>query len=444
MQKVLRVRGLRVRYAGGDWVLKGLNFELGKGEVVLIIGESGSGKTTFVRAITGLAGRVYNAVVEGYIEISGKPLAEWGWEEVRDKIGVVLQNPRATLVYPIVYDDLISHAYSIYGSADSAERALSNATKLLRISHLLNKHVDQLSGGELRRVSIAKALLSNPEVIVLDEPLMWLDDKGMEEVRKTIEILKLHEISVVVLEHRYRSLVEVADRMLRLESGVLAPIESPLEVGGGFTTLKQAATTQEERDPVLEVRNVEVKVGELVLKDISLRISRGEKVVIYGGNGSGKTTLLRVITGVIKPAKGVVKRRGGILYIPQIPYLYFTESSLVDELKLAGLPDAGKASTGKTRFDLDRSPFSLSWGEALEFIVEMALESRSELVLMDEPFSGLSYTSRKTLGGRLLASPKAVVVTASNRENLEFLAGFKLLELKEGRLVEKGLLGDLR
>ena len=444
MQKVLRARGLKVRYAGGGWVLKGLNFELGKGEVVLIVGESGSGKTTFVRAITGLAGRVYNAVVEGYIEISGKPLADWGWEEVRDKIGVVLQNPRATLVYPIVYDDLISHAYSIYGSASTAERALSNITKLLRISHLLNKHVDQLSGGELRRVSIAKALLSNPEIIILDEPLMWLDDKGMEEVRRAIEILRLHEVSVVVLEHRYKSLVEVADRVLRLEGGVLTPVETPLEAGRVSTTLKQASTTQERGDPVLEVRNVEVRAGQLVLKDISLRVGRGEKVVIYGGNGSGKTTLLRVITGVIKPAKGVVKRRGGILYIPQIPYLYFTETSLGDELKLAGLPDVGKTSVDRTRFDLDRSPFTLSWGEALEFIVEMALEARSELVLMDEPFSGISYTSRKTIGERLLASPKAVVVTASSRENLEFLTGFKLLELKEGRLFEKGLLGGLR
>ena len=444
MEKVLIVKDLRVRYAGGGWVLKGLDFELGKGEVVLIVGESGSGKTTFVRAITGLAGRVYNAVVEGYIEISGKPLADWSWEEVRDKMGVVLQNPRATMVYPIVYDDLISHAYSIYGSASTAERALSNITKLLRISHLLNKHVDQLSGGELRRASIAKALLSNPEIIILDEPLMWLDDKGMEEVRRAIEILKLHEVSVVVLEHRYKSLVEVADRVLRLEGGVLTPVETPLEAGRVSTTLKQASTTQKGGDPVLEVRNVEVRAGELILKDISLRVGRGEKVVIYGGNGSGKTTLLRVIAGVIKPARGVVKRRGSTLYVPQIPYLYFTETSLGDELKLAGLPDVGKALAEKTGFDLDRSPFTLSWGEALEFIVEMALESRSELVLMDEPFSGISYTSRKTIGERLLASPKAVVVTASSRENLEFLTGFKLLELKEGRLFEKGLLGGLR
>ncbi|MGC9121798.1 MAG: ATP-binding cassette domain-containing protein, partial [Thermogladius sp.] len=365
MSKVLRVKGLRVRYPGGDWVLKGLDLEVGKGEVALIVGGTGSGKTTFVRAITCVASKLYHADVEGVVEIGGVKLTDESWEYVKDRIKVVPQNPRAALVYPVVYEDLVSYAHQVYRSKSLAEKAISNVSKVFKISHLLERHVDQLSGGELRRVSIAKSMISSPDIVVLDEPLMWLDDNGVREVRSAIEILKLYDVAVVVLEHRFKRLLDLADKVLLLKDGVLNPMDGVNTgedtAGVGITPEKPTAG---ERDVLLELRDVSLHVGSLSLNRISLKVKRGDKVVVYGLNGSGKTTLFKLIAGVLKPEKGEVVRRAETLYIPQVPYLYFTEGSLSEEARAVGAGHALPGLYSGRALSLDRSPFTLSWGEA--------------------------------------------------------------------------------
>ncbi|AFK51217.1 ABC transporter related protein [Thermogladius calderae 1633] len=436
------MKGLRVRYPGGDWVLKGLDLEVGKGEVALIVGGAGSGKTTFVRAITSVASQLYHADVEGVIEIGGVKLTDKSWEYVKDRVKVVPQNPRAALVYPVVYEDLMSYAHQVYRSKFLAEKAISNVSKVFKISHLLDRHVDQLSGGELRRVSIAKSMISSPDIVVLDEPLMWLDDNGVREVRNAIEILKLYDVAVVVLEHRFKRLLDLADKVLLLKNGVLSQVDdvntSEDTAGVGVIPEKPAFG---ERDVLLELRDVSLHVGSLSLNRLNLTVGRGDKVVVYGLNGSGKTTLFKLIAGVLRPEKGRVVRRAETLYLPQIPYLYFTEGSLSEEVKAVG---AGHASLGLhlvRALSQDRSPFTLSWGEAVRFIVELSLNSRHELLLLDEPFSGLTYQDREEIGRRLAETSKTILVAASSTEHLVYLKGFRLVELRDGTLTEKGFVG---
>ena len=442
MSKVLRVKGLRVRYPGGDWVLKGLDLEVGKGEVALIVGGTGSGKTTFVRAITCVASKLYHADVEGVVEIGGVKLTDESWEYVKDRIKVVPQNPRAALVYPVVYEDLVSYAHQVYKSKSLAEKAISNVSKVFKISHLLDRHVDQLSGGELRRVSIAKSMISSPDIVVLDEPLMWLDDNGVREVRSAIEILKLYDVAVVVLEHRFKRLLDLADKVLLLKDGVLNRMDgvNTGEDRAGVSITPEKPTVG-ERDVLLELRDVSLHVGSLSLNRISLKVKRGDKVVVYGLNGSGKTTLFKLIAGVLKPEKGRVVRRAETLYIPQVPYLYFTEGSLSEEARAVGAGHALPGLYSGRALSLDRSPFTLSWGEAVRFIVELSLSSRHELLLLDEPFSGLTYQDREEIGRRLAETSKTIIVAASSTEHLVYLKGFRLVELRDGTLTERGVVG---
>ncbi|WP_440059244.1 ATP-binding cassette domain-containing protein [Thermogladius sp. 4427co] len=441
MEKVLRVRGLKVKYPGSDWVLKGVDLDLGFGETVIIVGDSGSGKTTLVRALTGIAEELYNAVVEGRVEIGGQVLKDRSWKAFNKRVKVVCQNPKSNIVYPVVFDDLLSYATEIYGSTRLAEREIANVSKILKITHLLNRSVNKLSGGELRRVAIAKAMLSKPDIIIFDEPLMWLDDRGVLEFRKALEVLKINGISSIILEHKYKSLIDLADKLYLLNDGVLHDFNpeddmSPTPPPGDRITKRSGET-------VVSLKNIYLRMGDVVFRGLNLEARRGDKIAIYGLNGAGKTTLLKVIAGIVKPDKGSIVRSTSMLYIPQIPYLFFTEYSIMDEVNsLARNVDAVKLFKELGfRGDSGKTPYSLSWGEAVKLSISLSLISKHELILLDEPFSGLSYKDRLRYGEMLANSEKTIIVTTSSLENLRFLPGFKRFELSDGIVKELKITG---
>ncbi|MEM1619867.1 MAG: ATP-binding cassette domain-containing protein [Fervidicoccaceae archaeon] len=443
MGLALRVEGLWFRYPGGPWVLRGASMALGEGEIALIAGGSGSGKTTLARAITGSGVEVYGGEMRGVVEVGGvNPLAHRG--RISELVQVVSQNPWAHFAEHVVGEDLLAYAEELYGPSEGSRR-LEEALELVGAESLVDKLVSELSGGQLRRAAIAKALLSDPELLILDEPMMWLDEEGEAQVIEVVERLKASGRSVLILEHRYAPLMRIVDRSYAMEGGRIEEFEPRVPAA-------RARGPRERRGPgevVLRARGLRFRYsrrGPWVLEGVDLDVEMGELVAVYGRNGSGKSTLLKLLAGYLKPTSGSVERRGRAFYVPQIPYLLFSEETVEGEIEALCPPRSECAERGAELArtlagldGLDSSPFSLSWGQQVRLAVALALASRASILLMDEPFSGLPYSDRLELSSILRSAPAAKIVSAASRESLEILEPDRALELSGGRLREVDL-----
>ncbi|MFZ8783077.1 MAG: ABC transporter ATP-binding protein [Desulfurococcaceae archaeon] len=446
--RVIEARNLWFKYPRGDWVLRGVDLEVKRGEHVLVVGETGSGKTTLLRALTGLGVLVYGGEVKGSIRILGRDLSEYTTSELSRIVGVVGQNPYAYFSDLHVGEDLYNYALRIHGDSTRAVRAVRKVVEAFSLHSLLDRYFFELSGGEAKRVVVAKALISDPPVLLVDEPLMWLDEQGVGEVMSVLEVLRRLGKSVFVFEHRIAPILDYFDRVLVIRAGVLR------EVTGSARRLlvKRRSLLNEERSERVLDSEREVVLGasdlyyyygsKLVLRGVNVTVRSGDKVLIYGANGSGKTTLLKLLAGYLKPTRGRVERRGDAVYIPQNVILFYTEESLrreVEEIcrsrrRGPRCIEEGLKSVKNAGIDPDASPFSLSHGQMVKLAVLLAILSGATTLLLDEPFSGLTYADRLRLVKELIGLDRAVVLASSWLEPATVSGWTTVLKLEDHTL----------
>ena len=458
MNNVVEVKNLWLRYKDGNWILKGLSFEASANEVILIVGRSGSGKSSFAKALIGIAQSIFGAEVSGEISLCSKRLDEMSLREVQMCVQIVNQDPYTHFLEPIPIDDLISYAEKFYG-----EEALSYVNKIVRllnIESIVEKPITVLSNGQMRRISIAKTLIPNPKVLILDEPFMWLDDSdGMELVENVIDMLRKMGKTVIVFEHRFKYLANKVDKFYVLKNGVLEKLDTHIlknKMNGVNNQgnanlvnhkLDDLANQISQCDVVLEMNNVWYKYDDSgwILKNVDMRICKGDTIVIYGVNGSGKSTLLRILAGALKPVKGYVKRYADVSYVPQLPYLFFTEDSVNEEIeaickaKKLGVKCIEKCKEVLKRFgydDFEKLPLNLSWGQATRLSTLLAyFTSKKGVVLFDEPFTGSTYIEAYQLIQTLSTlSDVAKIITLSSKDYIPLFPYAKTYVLEEGVL----------
>lgn len=451
---VIDVKNLWFKYREGKWILRGVNFYVKKGETVLIVGPSGGGKTSLARVLTGLAVPVFDAKVEGEILLCSRPIQTLNIDEIERCVQVVNQDPYTHFLEPVVFDDLISYAERLHGNR--ALEVVETVVNLLKLNDVVSKPIINLSCGQLRRAAIAKSLLSNPSAIILDEPLMWLDDvEGVDVVKNVLEILKKLGKSIIIMEHRFLHLIDKADSVYVLKNGLLYSVKH-LEANTNNNGVKNTTKTNNNAEvnpiektctPVLELHHVWFKYEESpwILKDVSLRVCQGDAIVIYGRNGSGKSTLLRIIAGLLKPVKGIRKVYNDVLYIPQIPYLFITEDTIFDEVKAIcrsrKLDNECIAKGVKTLEsfgirNMDELPINLSWGEQTRLAVLLAsIVVRNGVLLLDEPFTGSTYVDSLNLIDLLINVPRITkIITLSSKDYISLIKGAKAYIIDDGHL----------
>lgn len=231
----LSVDNLHLTY-GDNPVLKGVSMELKRGEVVSLLGPSGSGKTTLLRAVAGLekptAGRI---TIGNNVVYDGSPRSEIPAEE--RNLGLVFQS-YALWPHKTVFDNVAYPLKLRQVASGEIKQRVQSVLEQLGLGHLGNRHPHQLSGGQQQRVAIGRALVYNPPVILLDEPLSNLDAKLREEARVFLRelIIKLG-LSALMVTHDQNEAMAISDRILLLNNGVIEQQGTPQEMYGNPATL---------------------------------------------------------------------------------------------------------------------------------------------------------------------------------------------------------------
>ena len=227
MDDIIRIDGLEKRF-GEVHAVNNLSFRVKRGELFAFLGVNGAGKSTTISIMCGLLEKD-----GGNVEICGKNVGT-DMREIAKKLGVVFQNS-ALAARLSVKDNLVSRAalYGIYGA--EAKKRIDELAEKLCFKDLMTRTVGKLSGGQRRRIDVARALLHKPEVLILDEPTTGLDPQTRKTLWEVIRDLRIHDGMTVFLTTHYMEESTDADYVIILDSGKIATEGTPLELKNRYT-----------------------------------------------------------------------------------------------------------------------------------------------------------------------------------------------------------------
>ncbi|MEU5981053.1 ATP-binding cassette domain-containing protein [Streptomyces sp. NPDC047434] len=226
---MIRFENVSVTYAErGAPTLRNLDLTVPEGELVLLVGPSGVGKSTLLGAVSGLVPHFTGGTLTGRVTVAGRDTRTHKPRELADVVGTVGQDPQAHFVTDTVEDELAYGMESLGLAPAVMRRRVEETLDLLGLAELRDRPIATLSGGQQQRVAIGSVLTPHPRVLVLDEPTSALDPAAAEDVLAVLQRL-VHDLGTTVLmaEHRLERVVQYADRVLLLPEGVMGP---PAEV----------------------------------------------------------------------------------------------------------------------------------------------------------------------------------------------------------------------
>ncbi|MGW7276745.1 ABC transporter ATP-binding protein [Streptomyces sp. NPDC054844] len=226
---MIRFEDVSVTYDGvAEPTVRGVDFEVPEGELVLLAGPSGVGKSTVLGAVSGLVPHFTGGTLSGRVTVAGRDTRTHKPRELADVVGTVGQDPLSHFVTDTVEDELAYGMESLGLAPDVMRRRVEETLDLLGLSDLRGRPIATLSGGQRQRVAIGSVLTPHPRVLVLDEPTSALDPAAAEEVLAVLQRL-VHDLGTTVLmaEHRLERVIQYADQVVLLPSPGAAPLLGP-------------------------------------------------------------------------------------------------------------------------------------------------------------------------------------------------------------------------
>ncbi len=212
-------------------VLKNINLEINTGEIVLIAGHSGCGKSTFLKSINGLIPHMYDGVISGSVNVNGKKVSEMKINELATNVGYIFQNPDNQIFMFSVERDIAFGLEHTGIDRNEMRKRVDWAMNIMKIKHLADRAPHTLSDGQKQRVAIAGVLSMKPNILILDEPTSLLDPYTALELVNTLKYLKKEfNMTILIVEHRLDLLVDIIDRILILNQGEVFYDGSPTNI----------------------------------------------------------------------------------------------------------------------------------------------------------------------------------------------------------------------
>ena len=478
-------------------VLEDLNLTIAEGEMVLVIGPTGSGKSSLLRLINGLVPHHTGGILAGDVSVNGLSTQMTKPGGMAHLIGIVGQNPANGFVADTVEEELAFGMEVLNLPNDVMRKRVEEVLDLLSLAPLRNRSIATLSGGEQQRVAIGSALVTHPKVLVLDEPTSALDPIAAEEVLSILHRL-VHDLglTVVIAEHKLERVIQFADRIVYINGEGVANVGTPEEIlmqspiappivhlakalglkEIGVTVREMRRMTTQYRDiettstvetppttsKVITFEKLTVSYGDTnALNSITSEIFAGEVVAVMGRNGAGKSSLLKALAGVNQPTGGSIsllgknpfelhgkQRRETIGFIPQEPSDLLYGQSVAIECEQA---DRDNELTAGTTYAVLQQlvpgistathPRDLSEGQRLGLALSVVLSSNPSILILDEPTRGLDYQAKNELTRMLInfsaSFGKAVILATHDVELVAELAS-RVIFIADGDIVADG------
>ena len=457
----IKLRNVVFRFDGRQVnSLEDISLEVEPGECVLLAGRSGSGKTTLLHCLSGLIPEYYQGGLYGCIRIG---TGEVSWREVplwqkAATVGTVFQDPRHQFFSARVEQELLLSPAPTNRSEEEQLEQLDNILSRLELFDMRHRLLDSLSSGEQQRVAICTAMYLAPQILVLDEPAANLSAGGIIALKEFLRKAKAQGTTIVIAEHRFTWLREIADQLVVLDKGSVAYQGSTGKLDDQdfckqFGLRRDDTGEQEKQSPEVSSSVKNGKTPVFTLDGLGFRHNKQqdwlwqrlnrdfhseEVVALTGKNGCGKTTLLGVIFGLLKPSQGMVdfsKEKTVKAMALQHSDLQLFASTVAREI--SSVPD--EQEEWLSRFNLlhlkDRHPLTLSGGEMQRLVLATAFaevdKKPGAILLLDEPTSGMDGEQLRNLTREIqnLQTQGISIVMATHDSELIRESGAATMEL---------------
>ena len=465
MVDMIEIENLSFSFLGARRsVLKNINLRIKQGEFVAILGPNGCGKTTLALCMTGIIPHFFQGRFEGRVLINGKDTRENEIHDIISDVGILMQDYESQLFFPRVEDEI---RFQIENFGISSKK-MEEISKEMKLSPLLKRNPLELSEGEKQRVIIASILVTDPDILILDEPTSQLDSEEREHLLAILRHLNAHGKTIILITHNTHS-ARYCSRFLVIRDGRI--VEDTRDRG----FLEKAHISDLGIEPInynwdnhkistsndlqIIIRDLSYKVERPVLKKISADIGNGEFILILGKNGSGKTTLVKHLNKLLKVQKGRIIINGKSIeyysqreiakligFIFQNPEHQIFRNSVEDEIRFTldslGLNEDNLNKTLEL-FNLkeyrDRSPHAFSTGEKQRIALASVLVSEPDIIILDEPMTYLDFEAKKHLIEYLRAikkSGKTIIVISHYPDYYKSLTDRRFI-IADGKISEE-------
>lgn len=438
--------------------IKNINFKAKRGEKIVIIGPSGSGKSTIAKAINSQIPNSFDGEISGKVTIVDKDIENASIFDISLLVGTVLQDTDGQFVGLTVAEDM---AFSLENDNVSQEKMREIVHKWahsLDIERLLDHKPNEISGGQKQRVSLAGVLVSNTDILLLDEPLANLDPaSGLATMKLVDDLNQKFGYTIIVIEHRLEEALNLnPDRILVVDDGEILKDGTPneilksdilekigvrkplyikaLEYAGidlskidNLGTFENTYLDQDQIDQVrvwasnislsndkntnnsvLEVKNLSFSYDKEtpILSNIDFTINKGDMVSIVGPNGAGKSTLAKLLCGFLRPSSGEILLNGentSVLSIKEIAekigYVLQNPNAMISKTNVANEVGFGLKLRGASDEDIEKE-------------TEKVLKICGLYPYRNWPISALSYGQKRrvTIASILILNPEILIL----------------------------------
>jgi energy-coupling factor transporter ATP-binding protein EcfA2 len=468
--------------------LEKIRFSLQAGQVMLIAGSSGCGKTTLMRCINGLIPHTYQGNMSGEIRLFGKSVMGMGLADISQTVGTLLQDPERQILGSYVMNEVAFGLESLGTPRGEIIHRVEKALERLGILHLRDRETFGTSGGEKQKIALAGVLAMEPRILLLDEPLASLDPVSAQEALHAFRQLADEGIAVMIVEHRVEDVLSIhPDIFMYLDAGKMTYLGGTegLMDAVDYRRIKLPARVVLERarrDPapvfipiarpdvqketLVQFEDVHFRYSEdgpEVLKDLNFKIFGGDVIAVLGHNGSGKTTMVKHALGLLKPTEGRVLLEGKetrkmtvaqaahtVGYVFQSPSQMLFAPTVREELSFGpkNLEFSAETTaqnvdwaieTVNLRSEMEMPPLALSFGQQKRISIAAILAMRSRILMMDEPTAGQDYWNYQAFMDAILQMPGFdAVIFITHDVDLAVIYANRILLVYKGEIVADG------
>lgn len=463
----LELKGLSFTHAGAtEEVLRGVDLDVARGSFALLVGDTGSGKSTMLSLVKPQitpAGSKH-----GSVRVFGRNVEDLSNEESARTVGFVFQDPDNQIVCDSVWHEMAFGLENLGVPAAEMRRRVAEAGYFFGMGDWFHSPTDALSGGRKQLLALASTLVMQPRLLLLDEPTAQLDPIATKNfLHALFRVNRELGCTVVVATHAPDLMADYATCAYELRDGSVREIEDLAELKKGCDlegvcgrrqgrsgsvsdapaesmadierpagqrrggSLLSGVRTGFSSAPAVDARGVWARYerdADWVLRGLDISVATGEVHALVGGNGSGKSTLLALMAGVRRANRGalrVIPTKKALL--PQDPKALFACECVEDELMEwtgIGAYGAAEAQAMLSRLDLascaERHPYDLSGGQRQLLALGKVLLVGPQLLLLDEPTKGLDRTARKEVARLVDEARRGGATTVMATHDLEF------------------------